>query len=279
MSNSNTISPYTERPEINLDHSNTPIVPDGTGGFTTRGASSRIQQGFVIFIDVLGIKGVWKRMSAEMVIKNWMDIIRQFTESIDKSLRHLKPYFTTLSDTIIITCECSISNINTIFQSLMQPFSYSMGLDFFLRGTISYGMTFISPRLVLGPALDDAAEGHNMLEWIGIATTPCLSAYYLGNGYAKQTDNYSYYPTIPVKKVGDNNNGYSPLYFRRKGYYEGLALNLINQNNGLRQLLTNKRNSHTKLEIKCKYENTLAFLDYCEKTVHAINDDKRNHEF
>jgi hypothetical protein len=231
LSNSNTINPYTARPEINWDHSNTPIVPDGAGSFITRGASSRIQYGFVIFIDVLGIKGVWKKMSADMVIKNWIKIIRQFTESIDKSLRHLKPCYTTLSDTIIITCECNISNINTIFQSLMKPFTYSIELDSFLRGTISYGMTFISTRLILGPALDDAAEGHNMLEWIGIATTPYLSAYYLGNGYAKKTDSYSYYPTIPVKKIADNNNEYSPIHFRRKGYYEGLALNLSEKNN------------------------------------------------
>ena len=204
-------------------------------------------------------------MSADMVFKNWIEIIRQFAESIDKSLRHLKPYYTMLSDTIIITCECNISNINTIFQSLIQPFIHSIDLDFFLRGTISYGMTFISPRLILGPAIDDAAEGHNILEWIGIATTPNLSAYYLGNGYEKKTDNYSYYPTIPVKKVEYNNKEFSPRYFRRKGYYEGLALKLIDENHDLRQLLTNKRNSHTKLEVKGKYENTLAFLDYCEK--------------
>lgn len=259
MSNSNTINPYFEETRIDLDHSNTPIVPDGTGGFITRGASSRIQQGFVVFIDVLGIKGVWKKMSPDIVIKNWMEIIRQFAESIDKSLRHLKPYYTTLSDTIIITCECSISNINTIFQSLMQPFIHSVNLDFFLRGTISYGMTFISPRLILGPSIDEAAEWHNRLEWIGIVTTPNLSNYYLSEKYENRTNNYIFYPRIPIKGI---KRDWDVLNIED---YKGFALNWFDKGNTVQQVILDKKNTHSDLKVKRKYENTLDFFSYCNR--------------
>lgn len=257
MSNSNTINPHFEGTQIEIDNSNTPIVPDGTGGYIPLGTSSRIQQGFVVFIDVLGIKGVWKRMSPNTVINNWIEIIRQFDESINRSLGHLKPYYTTLSDTIIITCECNISNINTIFQSLIQPFVHSINLDFFLRGSISYGMTFISPRLIIGPSIDEAAEWHNQLEWIGIATTPKLSNYYLSKGYENRTNNYIYYPRIPIKGIKREWDRLSILD------YKGFALNWSDKSNSVQQLILNKKDIQSDLKIKRKYENTLEFFSYC----------------
>lgn len=203
MTNLDSINPYYNGTQLESEHFNTQVVPDGTGGFTPRGISSRIQHGFVIFIDVLGIKGIWKRKDPSLVIKNWKEIIGKFNDSINNSIRHLKPYSITLSDTIIITCECecNIENIDSIFQSLMQPFIYSISLEFFLRGTISYVMTFLSPQLIIGRSIDEAAEWHNQLEWIGIATTPNLSMFYLGKGYRNRTNNYIYYPRISIKEI------------------------------------------------------------------------------
>jgi hypothetical protein len=265
LSNFNSINPFFDGVQSPLDSSNTPIVPDGTREFITRGTSFRMQNGFVIFIDVLGIKGVWKRMSPDTVMKEWREIIGQFDRSVDNTLRHLHPYSTTLSDTIIITCECDISNINTIFQSIVQPFIYSINSDFFLRGTISYGITFISPRLILGPSIDEAAEWHSQLEWIGIATTPNLSNYYLSNQYEKMTNNYIYYPAIPIKK-DESNETYSPLHISKKGYYKGLALNWFDKKDNLLQLMTRKKNSYSNYKIIRKYERTLTFFDYCIKS-------------
>lgn len=240
-----------------MQATNTPMVDNGTGGYSIRGFPSHPQTGFVIFIDVLGIKGIWRRKNPDLVINNWKEINKRFYDSINSSLGDFSHYSTTISDTIIITCQCSIKYIDRIFQSLLQPFIFSMNLEFFLRGTISYGMTFLSPGLILGQSLDDAAEWHNKLEWIGITTTPALSQYYLGRGISNITNNYVQYPHIPIKKI---QRDWNILDIKD---YEGLALNWFNKGNNLQQLLLSKRDVLTDPSVKCKYENTLAFYDYC----------------
>jgi hypothetical protein len=44
-----------------------------------------------------------------------------------------------------------------------------------LRGTISYGTYYLSNRLIIGDALDDAAYNHDKLNWIGVSLSPSLS--------------------------------------------------------------------------------------------------------
>lgn len=81
-----------------------------------------------------------------------------------------------LSDTIIITIPTSQSSaIAETFELLIQPFIESLSLRMLLRGVISYGTYYISERLVIGEALDDAAYHHNKIDWIGIALSPSLS--------------------------------------------------------------------------------------------------------
>ena len=124
-------------------------------------------------------------------------------------------------------------------------------------------MTFISPQLISWRSIDEAAEWHNQLEWIGLATTPKLSMHYLGSGYERRTNNYIHYPKIPIKK--DNYEAYSPLYIGKKGCYEGLALNFFDKEDNLYDLLTHEMNKQSHVKIKRKYQNTLDFLDYCSK--------------
>jgi hypothetical protein len=42
-------------------------------------------------------------------------------------------------------------------------------LQLLLRGTIGYGTYFLSNRLTIGEALDDAAYNDDKLNWIGIS--------------------------------------------------------------------------------------------------------------
>jgi hypothetical protein len=227
--------------------------------------SFHIENGFVILLDVLGIKGIWKRKNPESITRTWKDIIERFDNSIRSTFdRHAR--LITLSDTIIITCECNISCINSVFESIMTPFIYSVEHEFFLRGSISYGITYRSSLLLIGKPIDDAVQCHDQLEWIGIATTPHLSLYYLNNLGKRGTENYIYYPDIPVKKVDtEHKDIYSPFYFARKERYPGLALNWFNRSGSILGQLINQKNNQSKLEIKCKYENTLAFFDYCRE--------------
>jgi hypothetical protein len=243
----NSINPYHRISGIVDDHSNTPIVSDGIS-YRVRGFPSNAQTGFVIFIDVLGVKGIWKRMESNTVFNKWRAIVSRFVDSISNSpLKRLNPYFTTLSDTIIIACECSIEFIDIIFNALVKPFIYSIQSEFFLRGAISHGTYYLSTILTIGKAIDEAASAHNKIDMIGIFTSPELSASLKTNGLLKDTNNAIRYPYIRTKN----------------GSYEGLALNwYMNDDPKSLEILIKELNTQTDDSIKRKYRNTISFCQY-----------------
>ena len=49
------------------------------------------------------------------------------------------------------------------------------------RGVISYGKYYLSNRLIIGGALDDAAHNHDKLDWIGVSVSPSLSRWIKDN--------------------------------------------------------------------------------------------------
>jgi hypothetical protein len=168
-------------PEVRIsgqsdDHSNTPIIDDGIG-YIVRGEESHQEEGFVIFLDALGMKGIWQHYPFNQVVRLWRNAIRSFMDSLQRHQSNLNATsrFRVLSDTIIITIPTTLTGLN-IGQVLLEPFITSIKNHMLFRGTISYGQYFISPRLLLGPALDEAAAHNNKLDWIGIALTPELAA-------------------------------------------------------------------------------------------------------
>ncbi len=45
-----------------------------------------------------------------------------------------------------------------------------------LRGAISHGQYYLSSQsLIIGEAVDDAAENHEKFDWIGVSLSPSLS--------------------------------------------------------------------------------------------------------
>jgi len=108
------------------------------------------------------------------------------------------------------------------------------------RGIVSSGWYFISDRLVIGPAIDDAAGHHDQLKWIGIAMSPTL------NVPAQPTKGTSsvFYQTIPHKQVG---------------HYGSFVLNWPNYDV---PLLQKERMQASDNNAKEKYDNTCRFYDY-----------------
>jgi hypothetical protein len=243
---SNSINSYKQSYNID-DHSNTPAAYDGIG-YTIRNFPSHPKEGFLIFIDMLGAKGIWQRKDINDVFNRWKEILSQFINSLNNSkLSRFNPYCAIFSDTLIITCPCSIDHINSIFELLLQPFIYSMETRFFLRGAISYGTYYLSKILIIGPAVDEAATCHDQLEWIGISTTPILSKYLFNKGYNKETDSYIHNCLVPTKN--NPQKGFALKWFKC-------------ENQTLIQILRDEYNKQSKLSIKKKYENTLKFYKF-----------------
>lgn len=228
-----------------IDHSNTPVTHDEFG-ITLREFSSHERKGFVVFVDFLGIKGIWKRVKPENVFTNMKDIAGKFEKELGMSvLSQFKTYFTTLSDTVIITCECTLKYINSVFDILINPFLYSMKLRFPLRGAISYGKYFLSNRLIIGPAIDEAAHSHNKLEIIGICTSSNLSKRMaISTSVLPLSNNYTYYPRIPTKN----------------GNYNGWVLDWRKCGRELLPFLQYELNNQSDDGVKSKYQNTIDFL-------------------
>ncbi len=119
-------------------------------------------------------------------------------------------------------------------------FVQSIKTRILLCGIVSYGTYYLSERLIIGPAIDDAAEHHAKLNWIGISISPNLS---IGVNDIS-SDGVIHYKNIPHKK----------------SYYMGFVLNWPNvySNRECYQILL-EENKTADAASKIKYDNTFKF--------------------
>lgn len=231
------------------DHSNTPLTL-GDIGLTIRGYGFRQENGIVIFLDALGIKGIWRRFPAITVIKMWNSVNGFFKSSLDTNKQSFNavPFFRAISDTIIITIHCT--NLNTTlvektFDLLLQPFIQAIKTRMFLRGIVSYGTYYLSEKLIIGPALDDAAYYHDKLNWVGVSISPTISQTVIGiNNIIGSI--FVCYNNIPCKKFT----------------YGGLVLNwpANDSDKGCYSILQDE-SMIFEGSIKEKYDNALIFYN------------------
>jgi hypothetical protein len=62
-------------------HSNTPIIDDGIG-WGVRGYDLHEEKGIVIFLDALGMKGIWKRFRPVEVTNKWNEVVKSFMQAL-----------------------------------------------------------------------------------------------------------------------------------------------------------------------------------------------------
>jgi hypothetical protein len=228
-----------------IDSSNTPMTYDGIG-WTVRGYNLHRETGLIIFLDVLGMKGIWKRLPSIEVINRWNKVIRAFMDTLEERPPKGGHLFRVLSDTIIITIPTKLNDfaIRDTFNLLLLPFITSLKLRMLLRGTISYGTYSLSERLIIGEALDDAAYHHDKFNWIGIALSPTLSANKGINAQHKTSanDSFTYCQSIPHKETP----------------YNGWVLNWPKFDSGGGCYSVLEQESHSNQDSE-KYTNTFAF--------------------
>ncbi len=131
------------------------------------------ENGFVIVMDLLGVKRILERMTVQQFFNRSM-MVNAFIENslIPTTLSYQKHNF---SDTIIITINLNnhnnnnlIRNIRTIGRVLSSIICVGMDNIFFYRGAISYGKYWKSSSSIIGPAIYDASICHEEPQLIGI---------------------------------------------------------------------------------------------------------------
>jgi hypothetical protein len=237
------------------DHSNTPFTSDKYGPVSRDNGVKK--NGTVVFLDALGMKKIWQRLGYSEVTKRWHQVTGEFGWMEQRrSDLSLDIRYRALSDTIIITISTENDLImedmlNLTFDLLCDPFMESIITKLLLRGTVSYGEFYWSEKLIIGPAVDDAAEYHAKVDWIGVSVSPTILRYIKGS---QINNNYlAIYNNIPYKD----------------GNHEGLVLDWPKYDNdrscftNLQQeesiLLRSNQSRENKKYIRQKYINTYQF--------------------
>lgn len=143
----------------------------------------------MVFLESLGIKGIWSRESPDLVVEKWERVINTLRESIrcdldahDRLCRNEsgeeKILVRNFTGTIIILAEDEdpISLVPFISSWVGSLFNYSLFEEgVMLRGAISIGEYYYPEKMVLGPAIDDAVEWQSRANWAGVILTPQAS--------------------------------------------------------------------------------------------------------
>lgn len=145
-------------------------------------------EGVVLLIDALGVKGIWKREEPYSVLKRWDKLIGHvfyapklfYSAANDDAAPGATWEVNVFSDTIIVT---GIVDKTRMFghdffilhdgvQAAGMFIKFGLDLGFKLRGAISYGPVFRYQRMILGPAIDEAAGLYEVAKWVGVVLGP-----------------------------------------------------------------------------------------------------------
>ncbi len=148
---------------------------------------TRMQEGVVVFLDALGVKGIWARAEPEGVITSWEEVLKRLNESIKNSPKigsignkpeALNYSIAAFSDTVIITLKCTddpAAHVPLVAKIISDAFFFALIKGIYFRGVIAIGKFYQSKTLMIGPAIDEAAEWYTQPEWMGVSTAPSAS--------------------------------------------------------------------------------------------------------
>jgi hypothetical protein len=222
----------------------------------------------VVFLDALGIKGVLAREEPDDIIGPWEHVIASFKESILKNQQTERRicgdpadyHIIAFSDTIILAaaCEDPVASIPLMAEIVCRPFILALMKSIYLRGVISLGKFHGSDRLMIGPAVDEAAEWYTQPDWIGVSAAP--SAWFGINRLIDQGFNISEWFVkydVPMKS-GKEEDGWAlawPLQMPKETLEK-------TKNLTARTLILNAFASKpVGVAAASKYKNTLTYFD------------------
>lgn len=213
-------------------------------------------------LDVLGIKGIWQREPVNEIVQKWERMVFDFRD-IERSLNenphnNIVTHIQFFSDTIIVTYEGDdpIDLLSYMSLHLTYPFCHSLTEKVFLRGAISVGRFRRTENMIIGPAIDEAAEFYEHSNWVGITLTP--SAGQIIDKTMKEHNRHGWYE----KFIVPSNTGDEEVW----------ALNWPTHMRGVMQFIPDTREPRDVLSevfsnppndprVISKYETTSNFFD------------------
>lgn len=227
-----------------------------------------MEKGAVTFLDILGWKGIWQRDKnaleklTEIVLncEKWIEDIQRKEKELDPEfplLQSDEAKVTSISDTIVITSKGEKSESSLLLHAKLSSkiVVECLKRKLFIRGATGWGEFSQKDNIFVGPAIDETASWHELADWIGVMQTPSAK-----------------YESICPNGTGFSMTKYSvPL---KKGKFETRCIDwpselLIEQGDKytaelfLRDIFVEQ--SPIFPSIAPKYENTLAFFEYCLK--------------
>jgi hypothetical protein len=234
-------------------------------------ASQSFSEGVVAFIDALGTKGISARTNAEQYIESWEAISREWeqykNQALDSSGSSNVNYdIRAFSDTVIITVTLSKKDDGTLViesdrlllhcARLISPMIINgIFKGVYLRGAISVGKFYQTPNLIIGPAVDEAAEWYTNIEWIGVSAAP--SAHFTLEKLVEVKQNVSDWfikYRIPIK-VGSQEERWAVNWPRLSPEgVGGMSVRALIDNAFARQPIS--------ISAIAKFDNTIKFYDF-----------------
>jgi len=242
--------------------------------------------------DILGTKGVWKSNPFKFIsdvtflFTEYKKSIESLRSSLIESLKIVNKDieiimdFKTFSDTVFIIFGINSKSIEEYKTNLEEKtisdgcsiiflcigilligfLNASFHSKIYFRGSIGLGTIYKEEDIIIGPAIDEAAEDHQQSNWIGISLTP--SASIMLNSLISKNNTFSkvlgdlYTKHDLPKKKGIEKDCFVVNW--SKFFVKGItpdSVDIIKNN------LKFESDQYMNYDIYMKYKNT---LDYCK---------------
>lgn len=226
-------------------------------------SSFQEKEGVVILLDSLGTKGIWKSRNPKEVLTSWQGIV----DSTNMDVRACKTSdvdlkFNAFSDTLIITMTGNdkqklLEEAGTTLNSIISV-GIPHGINF--RGCISMGKIYRSEIMILGDAIDEAAEYYEKSNWVGAFATPSVIDYLNSISSGNIWKSFTKYD-VPFHD--DKSKGTEKPYSTWAVILTDRIAGIL-KNNHLSTIIPS-RISASSGSIAKKWQNTLDFLHYTKK--------------
>ena len=131
-------------------------------------SSKGLEEGYLIFADILGWKGIWKKYNSNDERIRIATKLLDIRDILKKEIKEENSSINLISDTFIVSSN-NYEMSNKISKRLIEE---CLKNSFVIRGTISFGEYYNKDTVYIGPAVDEAASWHDVGEEIGIFYAP-----------------------------------------------------------------------------------------------------------